>query len=70
MKPGFFIKMFFTRRDFDPDGCSISLDLDIEELVNQDFGDYTAILPETAAPISGIGLPLRRPATVPGMIRA
>lgn len=69
MKPGFFVKMFDTRSDFDQDECSISLDLDIEEMVNQDFNDYTTILPVTIAPIAGIGLPMRRPATAPGMLR-
>lgn len=69
VKLGFFVKMFDTRMDFDPFGCSISLDLDIEEMINQDFNDYTTILPETVSPISGVGLPFRRPATAPGMFR-
>lgn len=61
------MKMFEALTDFDPDGCSITLDIGIEELVNQDFNDHTTVLPANIAPIAGVGMPYRRPATAPNL---
>jgi hypothetical protein len=57
------LRAFDALRDFDTDGCSISLDLDIEELVANDFGDHTVWLLESDAPVKGVGFPARAPAT-------
>lgn len=62
MIAGYFLRAFDTLADYDPDGCSITLDLDICELVAGDFGDHTVWLPASEAPVLGIGLPARAPA--------
>jgi len=59
---GLFMNLFEARNDFDLDGCSITLDLDMDELVADDFNDHTIMLPESAAPLLGVGLPVRLPA--------
>lgn len=65
MNTGYFMRCFDARSDLDMDGCSITLDLDIAELIDDDFGDHTVMLEATAAPILGIGLPSRAPAGKP-----
>ena len=62
MTPGYFLRTFDRATDFDPDGCSISLDLDIAELVDGDFNDHTYVLPEYVAPVRGLGIQPRQPA--------
>ncbi len=63
MIAGYFVGAFDALVDYDLDGCSITLDLDIEELVAGDFGDHTVILPRSAAPVAGVGMPVRSPAS-------
>jgi hypothetical protein len=60
---GYFLRAFDQLRDYDLDGCSIALDLDIAELVAGDWDDHTVWLPAEAAPVTGVGLPVRTPAT-------
>lgn len=63
---GFFLASFDRLVDFDLDGCSITLDLDIAEMVDGDFNDYTQALPVHVAPLAGAGIAPRQPATREG----
>lgn len=62
MIAGYFLRAFDALADFDPDGCSITLDLDIAELVAGDWDDHTVWLTAADAPVAGVGLPSRAPA--------
>ena len=63
MIAGYFLRAFDELADLDLDGCSITLDLDIAEMVEGDWDDHTVWLPASAAPVTGVGLPVRAPAT-------
>jgi hypothetical protein len=66
MAPGYYTRLFDSLRDLDLDGCSISLHVEIKELVNGDFNDHTTILDPMLAPVSGIGITPRTPAIAAG----
>lgn len=62
MTAGYFMRAFEALADFDLDGCSITLDLDIAEMVAGDWDDHMVWLSAEAAPVTGVGLPVRAPA--------